>query len=84
MDLIKDIRNAPTCELCAATKLKTEWHGGYIVPGRYKNELIYSDLTTLDEAREGSKYYVTFLCDKTKASWVKLIPYKGPDTFYAF
>ena len=84
MDLSKEIRNDPNCEPCAVAKLKTEWHKGHIVPGRYENELIHSDLTTLGEARDGSKYFATFMDDKTKASWVKPIPYKGPDTFYAF
>src|ERR1700712_4148619 len=69
-------------ETCLSTKGKRRLHNHQIEPGRHKLELIYSDVVGPIPVLgfDGSRYLVTFQCDKTKFAQVYLIKSKGEVT----
>ena len=76
VDLSKppDLSGDCKCVICAETRMKLKPHKGYIKPGLYQNELIYSDIVgPIEGAKSDAKYAVTFTEDITRRVDVALI-----------
>lgn len=77
MDLTKPIKDNNLCESCAIAQTRSEPHQDPIKPGRYRNDLIHSDVCGPLPEFQGHQYFVTFLCDKTKLSTIYLLGAKS-------
>lgn len=83
IDLTRPIQNTTLCESCAIAQTQSEPHNNPIKPGRYPNDLIHSDVCGPLPEFQGHRYFVTFLCDKTKLSTIYLLGAKS-GVFQAF
>ena len=68
------------CKPCSITNMKIEPHKRHIKPGRWENDLIYSDIQgPFTTSHDGYRWMITFLDDKTLRSAVAFLPNKeGP------
>lgn len=81
MDLTKDIPPSCECEFCLLTNMTKKPHSSPIQPGRAPWDFVYSDVVTInDYGFDGSKYFVTFVCDRTKSARVYFMKSKGEVT----
>jgi hypothetical protein len=78
----KHHRTNCVCESCLTMKGKRRPHNHPIEPGKHNIELIYSDVVGPMPVKgyDGSRYLVTFSCDRSKMSRVYLIKSKGEVT----
>jgi Reverse transcriptase (RNA-dependent DNA polymerase) len=67
------------CEPCLTTKGKRRPHNHPIEPGKHNLDLVYSDVVGPMPVKgyDGSRYLVTFTCDRSKLTKVYLIKTKG-------
>jgi hypothetical protein len=67
------------CEPCILSKGKRKPHDHPIEPGKHNLELVYSDVVGPMPVKgyDGSRYLVTFTCDRSKLTKVYLIKTKG-------
>jgi Reverse transcriptase (RNA-dependent DNA polymerase) len=71
--------NSCVCEPCILSKGKRKPHDHPIEPGKHNLELIYSDILGPLPVKgyDGSRYILTFTCDRSKLTKVYLIKTKG-------
>jgi hypothetical protein len=71
--------NSCVCEPCILLKGKRKPHNYPIEPGKHNLELIYSDMLGPMPVKgyDGSRYILTFTCDRSKLTKVYLIKTKG-------
>lgn len=74
--------DACTCDACLTQKGKRRSHNHQIKPGEHPMELVYSDVVGPIPVKgyDGSRFFVTFMCDLTKEAWVYCIKAKGEVT----
>lgn len=79
MDLSKPINRDPPCEACMRGKMKRASHTGHLLRGRFKLDIIHSDVTGPYPTRgyRGELYVVSFIDDFTSYSEVHFIKYKS-------
>jgi Integrase core domain len=67
------------CEPCLTTKGKRKPHNHPIEPGKHNLDLVYSDVVGPIPVKgyDGSRYLVTFTCDRSKLTKVYVIKTKG-------
>jgi hypothetical protein len=70
------------CDVCITQKGKRKPHNHSIEPGKHPMELVYSDVVGPIPIKgfDGSRFFVTFMCDKTKLARVYVIKSKGEVT----
>jgi len=75
----KHYLNNCVCKVCILSKGKRKPHDHLIKPGKHNLELIYSDILgpILVKDYNGSRYILTFTCDRSKLIKVYLIKTKG-------
>lgn len=83
IDLSKDVSDKAPCVSCIIKKIQQVKHTSHIRPGRRPLDLIHSDIGTMEETKDGFRYFITFLDDFTKRSEIELLRSKG-EAFAAF
>jgi hypothetical protein len=75
----RDRKNLSLCETCVLNKMTNKPHDHPIEPGQYPMDLIHSDVVGPIAVCgfDGSRYFATFQCDKTKFAAVYLMKSKG-------